>query len=279
MITKSLKIIMAFSINTKNEILPKVPTGITGLDDALQGGFPNKAVCIISGGPGCGKTLLGAEFLYNGITKYNEPGIYISLGESKEEFFMNTRAFGWNFEELEKEGKFAFVDFSFEKLVNIWSTRPAGNFDMPEYSQLDGLTVEEQTYILMMQNFTNSMIDAVQNFSAKRIVIDPISSLRLIFPTEFISRRELLRIFTVLREMNTTTIVISELPKEEGFSVEEFVGSGVIRLSYSKSSGAMEMNRKLVIYKMRGTAFNEKMLAMRISKNGVEILGESLGFS
>jgi len=53
----------------------------------------------------------------------------------------------------------------------------------------------------------------------------------------------------------------------------------VIRVSYNKAAGAMQMNRNLVIYKMRGTPFNEKMLAMRITPMGIEILGESLGFA
>lgn len=257
----------------------KVQTGINGLDEALFGGFPCGTVCIISGGPGCGKTLIGAEFLYYGITKEQEPGVYVSLGESKEEFYNNTKPFGWDFAALEQKNMFRFVDFSFDKLVNIWTPRNAKEYDMPEYANMDGLSVEEQTYLMMMQNFINTMIDTVQTIKAKRIVIDPISSLRLIFPTEFISRRELLRIFTVLRELNTTTLVCSELPKAEGFSLEEFVGTGVIRVSYNKASGALQMNRNLVIYKMRGTAFNEKMLAMRITSNGIEILGESLGFS
>src|SRR6056297_599808 len=90
----------------------KVPTGINGLDEALYGGFPVGTVAIISGGPGCGKTLIGAEYLYYGMTKCQEPGIYVSLGESKEEFYANTRPFGWNFQELEKQNLFRFVDFS-----------------------------------------------------------------------------------------------------------------------------------------------------------------------
>ncbi len=262
-----------------DEARVKIATGINGLDEALFGGLPQGAACIISGGPGCGKTLIGAEFLYMGITKYDEPGIYVSLGESKEEFYANTKPFGWDFARLEAQNKFRFVDFSFDKLVNIWTPRNAKEFDLPEYAHQDGLSVEEQTYLMMMQNFINTMIDSVQVLKAKRIVIDPISSLRLIFPSEFISRRELLRIFTVLREMNTTTIVCSEMPKTDGFSLEEFVGTGVIRVSYNKASDALQMNRNMIIYKMRGTAFNEKMLAMRITHEGIEILGESLGFA
>lgn len=258
----------------------KIPTGIMGLDDALNGGFPQGTICTISGGPGCGKTILAAEFLMNGIEKHNEPALYVSLGESREEFINNIRPFGWDFEKYEKEHMFSFIDFSFEQLVNIWGTRSASEFNLPEYGNQDGLSVEEQTYLMMMQQFLDRIIDAISTLKCKRIVIDPISSLRLVFPNEFISRRELLKIFTILRESKTTAMVLSELANEaQGFSLEEFIGSGVIRVSYNKAAGAMQMNRKLVIYKMRGTAFNEKMLAMRITGSGIEILGESLGFT
>ncbi|UYP44544.1 hypothetical protein NEF87_000829 [Candidatus Lokiarchaeum ossiferum] len=262
-----------------NSSSEKTPTGIIGLDDALNGGMPKGTVCTISGGPGCGKTILAAEFLYEGITKFGDPGIYVSLGESKDEFLSNTKPFGWDFASLEREGKFKFVDFSFERLVNInvWS-KQSSDYDSPSFP-LDGLTLEEQTYINMIQNFVGTIIDSISLIEAKRIVIDPISSLRLLFPTEFISRREFLRIFTILRESKTTAMVLSELPKEEGFSLEEFVGSGVIRVNYRRGeSGSMNMARTLTIFKMRGTAFNEKALSMRITSSGIEILGESLGF-
>lgn len=260
--------------------IKKISTGIAGLDDALNGGLPEGTICTISGGPGCGKTILAAEYLYNGITKFNEPGMYVSLGESREEFLSNTFPFGWDFQELEKQGLFSFIDFSFEQLVNVWGTRRSTEFELPEYANMDGLSVEEQTYLNMMQQFLDRIIDAISVLKCRRIVIDPISSLRLVFPNEFISRRELLKIFTILRESKTTAMVLSELANEsEGFSLEEFIGSGVIRVSYNKAAGAMQMNRKLVIYKMRGTAFNEKMLAMRITSSGIEILGESLGFT
>ena len=160
--------------------------------------------------------------------------------------------------------------------INVWSK--SSEYNSPNLP-LDGLSVEEQTYINMIQNFVNTIFDSIALIEAKRIVIDPISSLRLLFPTEFISRREFLRIFTILRESKTTAMVLSELPKEEGFSLEEFVGSGVIRVNYRRGeSGSMNMARTLTIFKMRGTPFNEKALSMRITSTGVEILGESLGF-
>jgi replicative DNA helicase len=44
--------------------LRKIATGVAGLDDILEGGFPAGRTTLISGGPGTGRTMLGLEFLY-----------------------------------------------------------------------------------------------------------------------------------------------------------------------------------------------------------------------
>ena len=54
--------------------LQKSPTGIHGLDEISGGGLPKGRTTIICGGPGCGKTMLGIEFLVRGVLEYNEPG-------------------------------------------------------------------------------------------------------------------------------------------------------------------------------------------------------------
>lgn len=48
--------------------LAKAQTGITGLDEITNGGFPQGRPTLICGGPGCGKSLMGIEFLIRGAT-------------------------------------------------------------------------------------------------------------------------------------------------------------------------------------------------------------------
>ena len=61
-------------------------TGIQGLDELLNGGIPEGRVVLIVGGPGSGKTTLASQFLYKGISDYNENGIFVSLDEEKDHF-------------------------------------------------------------------------------------------------------------------------------------------------------------------------------------------------
>ncbi|HEX8658002.1 MAG TPA: ATPase domain-containing protein, partial [Hymenobacter sp.] len=55
--------------------LPKCPTGIEGLDEITDGGLPLGRPTLICGSAGCGKTLLGVEFLVRGVQSYREPGV------------------------------------------------------------------------------------------------------------------------------------------------------------------------------------------------------------
>ena len=58
--------------------LLKAPTGIQGLDEITQGGFPRGRPTLVCGSAGCGKTLLSMEFLVRGATEFGEPGVFMA---------------------------------------------------------------------------------------------------------------------------------------------------------------------------------------------------------
>jgi KaiC/GvpD/RAD55 family RecA-like ATPase len=67
--------VVDFEIPLKGEphtsSLPEVPTGIKGLDEISSGGLPRGRTTVVCGGPGCGKTMLGMEFLIRGAQDLN----------------------------------------------------------------------------------------------------------------------------------------------------------------------------------------------------------------
>ena len=71
--------------------LPKASTGIEGFDEITKGGLPRGRPTLIVGGPGSGKTLFGMEFLVNGATKFNEPGVFFSFEETENELVRKRR--------------------------------------------------------------------------------------------------------------------------------------------------------------------------------------------
>src|SRR5579872_5565613 len=96
--------------NSNYSTLPKAPTGIEGLDEITQGGFPRGRPTLICGSAGCGKTLLAMEFLVRGAMEYGEPGVFMAFEESAEELTQNVRSLGFDLNRLVKQKKLA-IDF------------------------------------------------------------------------------------------------------------------------------------------------------------------------
>ena len=65
------------------EKIDRVPTGISGLDELIEGGLPKERTTLICGGPGAGKTTFAIEFLYNGI-KFGERGMFVTLSDDPQ---------------------------------------------------------------------------------------------------------------------------------------------------------------------------------------------------
>ena len=78
----------------------KIPSGIKGLDEITGGGLPKGRPALVSGGPGCGKTLFAMEFIARGITDYNEPGVFIAFEEKIDDLKKNFNSLGFDLEDL-----------------------------------------------------------------------------------------------------------------------------------------------------------------------------------
>ena len=88
----------------------RVPTGISGLDDLISGGFPEETVNLVSGPAGSAKSLIAMQFIYNGVVNQGETGIYLTLEEPRENIIRAMTAYGMDIEKYEKEGKLLLLD-------------------------------------------------------------------------------------------------------------------------------------------------------------------------
>jgi circadian clock protein KaiC len=75
----------AIDPNKNLEALPKTPTGIRGLDEITNGGFPSGRPALICGTAGSGKTMLATEFLVRGALEFHEPGVLMAFEETEHE--------------------------------------------------------------------------------------------------------------------------------------------------------------------------------------------------
>src|SRR5512134_1186343 len=87
--------------------LAKTATGIQGLDELTGGGLPRGRPTLVCGSAGCGKTVLGIEFLVRGAIQFDEPGVLMAFEETGEELTENVRSLGFDLDELVRQKKLA----------------------------------------------------------------------------------------------------------------------------------------------------------------------------
>ena len=70
------------------------------MDDILRGGFPTGRLLLIEGDPGVGKTTFALQFLLEGARR-GEPGVYVTLSETREELQVVAASHGWSLDGIE----------------------------------------------------------------------------------------------------------------------------------------------------------------------------------
>lgn len=206
----------------------RAPTGIEGLDELIEGGFPRGSLILLAGNPGTGKTIFGMQFLYRGARDYGEKGIYVSFSESEEVIFRNmSKVFGFEIKEKAEDVKV-----------------------------LDFTTVTEKGLPTVLEMILHEIVA----LNAKRLVIDSFSAMAQAFKDSIEARSILHNIFTKLvRQMGCTTLLIVEVPtgtEKLGISIEEFVADGVIALKREYCNDMLL--REIEIKKLRGTRLKQQ---------------------
>src|SRR5688500_9637245 len=228
--------------------LPKVPTGIAGLDEITGGGFPKGRPTLICGGPGCGKTLLAMEFLVRGATQFGEPGAFITFEETSQELAQNVRSLGFDLDRLVEERKLA-IDYVRVERAEI---DESGEYD------LEGLFLRLGL--------------AIDSVGAKRIVLDTIESLFGGFTNEALLRSELRRLFRYLKDRGVSAVITGERG-ERTFTrqgLEEYVSDCVIMLDHRVNE--QTSTRRLRIVKYRGTTHGTNEYPFLIDETGFSVL-------
>jgi circadian clock protein KaiC len=228
--------------------LPKAPTGIKGLDDISGGGLPRGRTTIVCGGPGCGKTMLGMEFLIRGAQEFNEPGVLIAFEETPQEMERNVASLGFDLKNLVERNKL-FLDYVFVEPSEIQET---GDYD------LEGLFIRLQ--------------HAVDSVGAKRICLDTLEALFSGFSNEGVLRAELRRLFRWLKERNLTTVITAEKGEKNltRHGLEEYVSDCVILLDHRVREQIS--TRRLRIVKYRGTSHGADEYPFLIDNQGLSVL-------
>jgi circadian clock protein KaiC len=232
-----------------NSGVHKMRTLIEGFDDISHGGLPVGRTTLVSGTSGTGKTLFAIHFLYNGITQFDEPGVFVTFEESPADIIKNAYSFGWDLQKLVDEGKLFILDAS----PDPEGQDVIGNFDL-------SALIERIQY-------------AIRKYKARRVSIDSVTAVFQQYDAASVVRREIFRLVARLKQVGATTIMTTERLDEYGpvarFGVEEFVSDNVVIVR-----NALEGERRrrtMEILKLRGTTHMKGEYPFTITNQGINI--------
>jgi len=242
---------VAGKTRAKGGALPSVgksPTGIHGLDEVTRGGLPQGRPTLLCGSAGCGKTLFGMTFLYNGAVQYDEPGVFIAFEEQPEDLIKNVGSLSYDIQKLIAEKKLAIDHVEIERS----KIAESGEYD------LEGLFIR--------------LGFAIDQIGAKRVVVDTIEALFSGLDDEQLLRSELRRLFEWLKMKGVTAIITGE--RGEGtltrYGLEEYVADCVILLDNRVHDQLS--TRRLRIVKYRGSAHGTNEYPFIIDEQGITVM-------
>jgi circadian clock protein KaiC len=215
-------------------------TGITGLDSVLLGGIPRTNVIVVQGGTGSGKTLMGMEFIYRGITEFDEPGLIVVFETNPDKLIRDAAGFGWNLEELQ-----------IEKKLRIIFTSPQV-FDQ-ELRSADSLLMETANEIGAQRIF----VDGLGLLTAVAGGTNPVrAGFRELFQQliESLNRENLTAMFSLEAGQTSDSTVAVEMA--------DFLADTVIELGRNRCG--RHVRRSLEIVKSRGQAFDAGQHTLQI---------------
>lgn len=199
--------------------LARIPSGIPGLDEMIEGGFPFPSVILVSGSAGTGKTTFALKYLCEGARR-GEVGLYFTtLSEPTQ-----------------------------------WMLRYASQFEFlnPDYFGRE-IIYEDLGFQLVdpdSEKLLSKIEDKIAEVMPQRIVIDPITVVGGLLRENY--RTFLFELTNRLKNWNATTLLTGEVKPDELYPPEiSYAVDGIILLMFSEEGGARR--KYLEVLKMRGT--------------------------
>lgn len=222
----------------------RVSSGIVGLDDVLDGGFPANRLHLVSGAPGAGKTTLALQFLLEGARR-GERVLYVTLLETIDELWAVARSHGWDLDGLILR-EFAPTEDSL---------RPEEQYTILHPTEVElGETVW-------------AVLEEVEKTRPTRLVLDSLAELRLLARDQLSYRRQILGLKHYFAGQNCTVVLLDGTNDTVGV---ESVAHSVVQLEQLAQEYGSE-RRRLRVVKLRGSRFRGGYHDMVIQKGGISV--------
>ncbi len=224
-------------------------SGITALDDMLDGGYPQGHMVLVAGNTGCGKTTLGTRYLLEGLEQ-GDPCLFINIEEPQHQILKTVQANGMDLEPYLDDGLLQFIS---PPLIDTYPDR-----------------------------LLHEIVDTVDDMGAERVLIDSISALRSDLMGRQKLRETLLQLTSALKTRGTTcmmTYLTSKMFTASGDNIFRGLEATDIRIS-SVCDGILllryvehenEVAKALNVLKMRGVDHSRDIRRFRIANGDIHI--------
>ena len=221
----------------------RLSTGVAKLDTLMGGGIPEGDSMLLAGPSGAGKTVLGIQFLAEGL-RLGEPAIIAMFEERPNEFMQRAASFGFELDKHIEDGSL--------KLLYL---RP-----------LD-LSVDETVH---------EIVSAVEAIGCKRLVIDSLVGFEMALAPDFRAdfRESLYRMIGALTRLGVT--IVSTVEVEEDFTsmglsnfAISFLADDILRMRYASING--QLRKIMIVVKMRRSQHSIDMNGYEVTAKGLAI--------
>ena len=253
-------------------IKEKVKTGVSGLDDMLDGGLIPGRAYVVSGTSGTGKTTLAMQFLLEGARK-GERVIYISIDEPPNEVKQNMRSFAWDLGRVQvfdatpdimSYDKTPVRDVSTERKVVYFNDVGSDIRQTSDRTPMD-ITVNTIQELLKQE---------MRERKYSRVVVDSLTSLRYFYIRTSEENTTMISFFRLLSDLGVTSLLTMQLPEISKPDVEAQVARGEIRLhKWINGRGLM---RGVTVEKYRGSSHDPRLRTMKITFEGLTVKTDSV---
>ena len=222
-----------------------VPSGVTGLDHVLQGGFVREGFYLLQADPGSGKTTVALQYVL-GRLKVGEACLYVTLTESRADLENACASHGWSLDGLE------ICDLT-ENAASMVGESKASVFH-PSETELG--------------DTTKAILAAVERLNPQHVVFDGLAELRLLSGDSLRYRRQLLALKHFFKQKKITVLLLDD--RSSGFDdiqPESLVGANIVMERSLPEYG--KARRRLFVTKVRGANFLEGYNDYEIVEGGV----------
>jgi circadian clock protein KaiC len=219
-----------------------MPTGIAGLDHLLYGGLVRGNSLLIEGPPGSGKTTLAIRMIYEGVVRYDEPGLIVTFEEFPRQIYGEALAYGVDLAALERAGR----------LRVVWT---------PPSRILDGF-----------RGKSDLVEKLVRELNVRRIAIDSITHFKRVAVAEPQLREVLGEILNYLKLSGINAFLVKELERidDRGIAFEEYLVDASMRVHSQPRPGGENL-RFVEVRKTRGQAHVSGRHPLVLGDRGVQV--------